>query len=109
MAMLNYDVFEAFNRTVGLDTVVDPGDGALITVPAGGRLQIVDLHGNQAIDTLFFDAHDYANRYSAVDTIAALPPEMLIAGRAMSGSAGPSTACRPWTSASSRWIRASRS
>ena len=35
----------------------------------GELLRIVDLHGNQAVDTLFFDAHDYANRYSAVDTL----------------------------------------
>ena len=47
----------------------DPGDGALLTVPAGGRLRIVDLHGNQAVDTLFYDAHDIDNRYSALDTI----------------------------------------
>jgi hypothetical protein len=35
---------------------------------AGARL-IEDVHGNQAVDALFFDATDYANRYSAVDTI----------------------------------------
>ena len=32
-------------------------------------MRIVDLCGNQAVDTLFYDAHDIANRYSAVDTI----------------------------------------
>jgi urea carboxylase-associated protein 1 len=51
------------------DTVVDPGDGALVEVPAGGRLRIVDLHGNQAVDTLLYDAHDLGNRYSAFDTV----------------------------------------
>jgi len=55
--------------TVALDTVVQPGDGALVSVPAGGRLRIVDLHGNQAVDTLLYDAHDIDNRYSAFDTI----------------------------------------
>jgi urea carboxylase-associated protein 1 len=54
---------------VALDTVVQPGDGALVPVPAGGRLRIVDLHGNQAVDTLLYDAHDIDNRYSAFDTI----------------------------------------
>jgi uncharacterized protein len=54
---------------VTLDTVVQPGDGALIPVPAGGRLRIVDLHGNQAVDTLLYDANDIDNRYSAFDTI----------------------------------------
>jgi urea carboxylase-associated protein 1 len=55
--------------TAALDTVVPAGDGALVTMPAGGRLRIVDLHGNQAVDTLFYDADDVANRYSAFDTI----------------------------------------
>ncbi|WP_436770636.1 urea amidolyase associated protein UAAP2 [Yinghuangia sp. YIM S09857] len=52
-----------------LDTTVAAGDGWTGEIPAGGRLRIVDLCGNQAVDTLFFDAHDYANRYSAVDTV----------------------------------------
>lgn len=54
---------------MSFDTIVQPGDGALVPVPAGGRLRIVDLHGNQAVDTLFYDAHDIDNRYSAFDTI----------------------------------------
>lgn len=54
---------------VDLDLVVQPGDGALVTVPAGGTLRIVDSEGNQAVDTLFYDAHDIGNRYSAFDTV----------------------------------------
>lgn len=45
------------------------GEGFAHELAAGETLRIVDLHGNQAVDTLFFDAHDYANRYSAVDTL----------------------------------------
>lgn len=48
---------------------VGAGDGWIGELGAGETLRIVDLHGNQAVDTLFFDAHDYANRYSAVDTL----------------------------------------
>jgi urea carboxylase-associated protein 1 len=48
---------------------VPAGDGFAHELAAGESLRIVDLHGNQAVDTLFFDAHDYANRYSAVDTL----------------------------------------
>jgi urea carboxylase-associated protein 1 len=55
--------------TTVLDTVVEAGDGALVPVPAGGRLRIVDLHGNQAVDTLLYDTHDVDNRYSAFDTV----------------------------------------
>jgi hypothetical protein len=32
-------------------------------------LRILDLEGNQAVDTIFYNAHDPAERYSAVDTI----------------------------------------
>ena len=52
-----------------LDLTVDAGDGALLSVPAEGTLRIVDLHGNQAVDTLLYDAADIDNRYSAFDTI----------------------------------------
>lgn len=48
---------------------VEAGDGWIGELRAGEVLRIVDLHGNQAVDTLLFDAHDYANRYSAVDTL----------------------------------------
>lgn len=52
-----------------LDLIVGAGDGALVHVPAGHTLRIVDLHGNQAVDTLFYDADDIGHRYSAFDTI----------------------------------------
>lgn len=55
--------------STALDLVVGSGDGFAGVVPAGGELRIVDLHGNQAVDTLFYDAHDLSNRYSAMDTI----------------------------------------
>ncbi|MEA2182127.1 MAG: uncharacterized protein QOF69_1312 [Solirubrobacteraceae bacterium] len=55
--------------TARLSVDVDAGDGWISQLAAGETLRIVDLHGNQAVDTLFFDAHDYANRYSAVDTL----------------------------------------
>ncbi|SEL45796.1 urea amidolyase associated protein UAAP2 [Rhodococcus maanshanensis] len=40
-------------------------------VRAGDVLTIVDLHGNQAVDTLFYAADDHAVRYSAAATVAA--------------------------------------
>jgi urea carboxylase-associated protein 1 len=55
--------------TSRLDVAVGAGDGWIGELGRGELLRIVDLHGNQAVDTLFFDAHDYANRYSAVDTL----------------------------------------
>lgn len=52
-----------------LDVVVQPGAGWTGEIAAGSVLRILDTHGNQAVDTLFYDARDYANRYSAFDTV----------------------------------------
>lgn len=49
--------------------VVDAGDHWIKCIHRGAVLRIVDLEGNQAADTLFYDAADTANRYSASDTI----------------------------------------
>jgi urea carboxylase-associated protein 1 len=48
---------------------VPAGEGWIGELQEGAVLRIVDLFGNQAVDTLFFDAHHYSNRYSAVDTL----------------------------------------
>ncbi|MFI6430637.1 urea amidolyase associated protein UAAP2 [Rhodococcus oryzae] len=40
-------------------------------VRAGDVLTIVDLHGNQAVDSLFYATDDHAVRYSAAATVAA--------------------------------------
>ncbi len=48
---------------------VPAGEPFVREVRRGETLRIVDLEGNQAVDTLFFNAHDYADRYSAQDTL----------------------------------------
>ena len=50
--------------------VVNAGDGWLHKIEAGQTFRIIDIEGNQAADTLFYDAADPANRYSATHTIA---------------------------------------
>jgi uncharacterized protein len=61
-------------------STLDPAKAALrCVIPAGEpwihevkkhqHFRIVDLNGNQAVDTLFYNAHDYSDRYSAQDTI----------------------------------------
>jgi urea carboxylase-associated protein 1 len=49
--------------------VVEAGDPFLFEIGKGHTIRIIDLEGNQAVDTLFYNAHDYADRYSAQDTI----------------------------------------
>ncbi|HMW70497.1 MAG TPA: DUF1989 domain-containing protein, partial [Cellvibrionaceae bacterium] len=60
--------------------IVRAGDYYLGTVKAGQVLRIVDLEGNQAADTLFYNAADISERYSATDTIAAQGNLYLTAG-----------------------------
>lgn len=49
--------------------VVEAGDCFAHEIRRGQIVRIVDLEGNQSVDTLFFSARDYSDRYSAQDTI----------------------------------------
>lgn len=49
--------------------IVDAGDYFMAVVKTGETFRILDLEGNQAADTLFFNAHNPSERYSATDTI----------------------------------------
>lgn len=48
---------------------VPAGDYYMEIVKKGQTVRILDLEGNQAADTLFYNANDPAERYSAIDTI----------------------------------------
>ena len=48
---------------------IPAGEPWVREIRKGQYLRIVDLCGNQAVDTLFYNAHDYSDRYSAQDTI----------------------------------------
>lgn len=49
--------------------IVDAGDYFIRRIGAGETIRIIDLEGNQAADTLFFNAADPSERYSASDTV----------------------------------------
>ena len=73
-----------------LDHTVQAGDGWMHVLSSGHCLRIVDLAGNQAVDTLFYDAHDPAERYSAQDTIREQGSIYLTTGsRLLTGSGRP--------------------
>ena len=64
--------------TSGLDpvraayqAVIPAGEPWVHELRRGQTMRIVDLKGNQAVDTLFYNLHDPADRYSAQDTIRA--------------------------------------
>jgi len=48
---------------------VRAGDSFVYEIKRGQFVRIVDLEGNQAVDTLFYNSQDYSDRYSAQDTI----------------------------------------
>ena len=54
-----------------LDTVIPAGEPWIGNVQRGQLLRILDLEGNQAVDTLFYNARKCSERYSANDTIRA--------------------------------------
>ncbi len=54
-----------------IDEICSAGEPWVKLVKQGQIFRIVDLEGNQAVDTLFFNAHHAVERYSATDTIRA--------------------------------------
>jgi urea carboxylase-associated protein 1 len=63
-----------------LQQQIDAGDYWLQRIEAGQTLRITDLEGNQAADTLFFNADDTAERYSMSDTLRGQNNVFLTAG-----------------------------
>jgi uncharacterized protein len=52
-----------------VDEICAAGDPWVKVVKKGQVFRIVDLEGNQAVDTLFYNAGDASERYSATETI----------------------------------------
>jgi len=57
--------------TVISDSIVAARVPFSVTLQAGQTMRIVDLESQQAVDALFYNAHDTTERYSAQDTLAA--------------------------------------
>jgi uncharacterized protein len=70
--------------------VVGAGDYWMHTLQTGETLRILDLEGNQAADTLFFNGDDPTERYSVADTVREQGNIYLTAGSCLL-----SNACRP--------------
>jgi len=69
VATLNLQVSSLRPEEALENFVVEAGDSFVHEIRRGQTVRIVDMEGNQAVDTLFYNAHDYADRYSAQDTI----------------------------------------
>src|SRR5436189_4896306 len=73
---------------VRYDAIIPAGEPWIHEVIKGQSLRIVDVEGNQAADTLFFNADDYTDRYSAQDTIRAQSNIYLTTGTRLMSSKG---------------------
>ncbi len=74
--------------TVRVDETIPARAAWAEVVPAGCTLRIVDLHGNQAVDCILYDAADHAHRYSAAATVAAQRNIFLVTGTELISSEG---------------------
>jgi urea carboxylase-associated protein 1 len=72
------------------DEIIAAGEPWIGTVERGQVLRIVDLEGNQAVDTLFYNAHDTEERYSVADTIRAQGNIYLTTGSPLRSNLGTS-------------------
>jgi urea carboxylase-associated protein 1 len=75
-------------RRAAVDVVLPAGQGWTHELAPGDRFRIVDLEGNQAVDTLFFNSRDVAERYSATETIRAQGNIYLTTGTRLMSSEG---------------------
>jgi uncharacterized protein len=71
-----------------IDCVVPAGEPWLHELLKGQTLRILDLEGNQAVDTLFFNAHDPRERYCATSTIRRQRNLYLTAGTSLVSNTG---------------------
>jgi uncharacterized protein len=69
-----------------MNTVVAAGEPWLGRIAKGRFFRIVDLEGNQAVDTLFFNADDPRERYDAAQTVRAQGALYLTTGTALRSS-----------------------
>ena len=71
-----------------VDVHLPAGEPWLHRLRSGQVLRITDLHGNQAVDTLFYNADDAEERYSLTHTLQAQRALYLAAGTRLMSSRG---------------------
>ncbi len=75
-------------KTAVLNQICIAGDPWMAEVKKGQIFRILDLEGNQAVDTLFYSVANPEERYSAVDTIVRQRQLYLTSGSVLYSSEG---------------------
>lgn len=70
------------------DEIIPAGNGFMRELFLGQSLRIVDVCGNQAADTLFFDADDPGDHYSAIVTVTGQGNVYLTTGSVLCSESG---------------------
>ena len=70
------------------DETIGAGLGWLHLLKQGQSFSIVDLEGNQAVDTTFYDAHNTEDHYGAIPTIVAQKNIYLTTGSILRAESG---------------------
>ena len=68
--------------------IIPAGESWIHPIAKGQTFRIVDLEGNQAVDTLFYNAEDFADRYDFQNTIRAQGNIYLTAGSRLMSTRG---------------------
>lgn len=88
MSGSNFTESQLDPKAASFRKVVEAGTGFSRVIQKGETFRIVDIEGNQAVDTLFYDAHDPTDRYSSVDTIRAQGKVYLTTGSRLMSTLG---------------------
>ncbi|MNN12338.1 hypothetical protein D3C81_1253250 [compost metagenome] len=70
------------------DETILAGNGFMKELLPGQTIRIIDVNGNQAADTLFYDAEDPEDHYSAINTITAQSNVYLTTGSILRSESG---------------------
>jgi hypothetical protein len=88
MATINEHVNQFVPEAALRSFIVEAGDPFVAEILKGLVVRIIDTEGNQAVDTLFYNSHDYSDRYSAQDTIREQRNVYLTAGTRLMSTRG---------------------
>jgi uncharacterized protein len=88
MSTLIYTESQLQPKQAIYDYTLPSGEGWMREIKSGQTFRIIDLEGNQAVDTLFYNARDRSDRYSAQDTIREQSSIYLTTGTKLISSEG---------------------
>lgn len=88
MSTLNFIESPHKAETAIYNEIIPAGDGWMHVIKKGQTFRILDVEGNQAIDTIFYNAADPTERYSAPDTIREQGGIYLTAGTKLMSTEG---------------------